>query len=312
MKKIIKTFLFFMVAFSIGSCQPPASPTPPDYKDNEAQDKKNREKIIQTIRDSYSGPTCTELDNKNQEDCEEICRELYKRTRDRKDCEKLEVDLIEDLEKMYKNLKEADELSDIAPSLFKAYLNISILGLKNIAEKFSLIEAERFLLWVIKNQKLGTIFRDKDSKNEVLEVIFETISNYETDNDDSDLHKPFIKRLDGDELMEIAIISDNVEVVEWLMDFINDKETCDDQDTKNCFAVYCKIGSNLNKDTRKNWLNYDVFIRYIKDIIDKKVNSKDARSSNNEKYNARGWDDSSIDGLNDIKDWVDDLCYGLT
>ena len=319
MNKKLK-ILLLMIVFSIGACNPPVSPPLPDesvrtsedYEERKRSDK-DREDVIERERKNYSGDTCEELTGRDQKDCEEMCKDMYITRGDRQDCEELESDLIEDLHEAYEFLKEADDLENVSSNLFEVYLNISISGLENIIRRYKSNEAEDFLSWLLNNTEVAKIFRKEDDDFAMLEAVFKKFDgNYSNSN----IHNNFIERLDGDHLMEIAITNDDEIFVEWFMEYINEKNNdCDrDTETKNCFEVYCKIGDRLDKDIREDWLDYEEFEDYISEIIEEKVNSRDADSSDNEKYNASGWryGRSYIEDLSDIgDDWVAELCHDL-
>jgi len=143
----------------------------------------------------------------------------------------------------------------------------------------------------------------------LLESLFKSFDdNYNRGN----IYDTFTKNLDGDDIMEIAILEGD-EVVEWFMDFINEKnKACeDDTETRACFKVYCKIGDELDEDTRDDWSDIDEFEDYLEDIIDEKVNSRQGEGTNR---NSTGWiyGNKNIEGLNDLSnDWVRELCHGL-
>lgn len=326
MNKALKTLLFLIAVFSIGACSPPINPNPAaqperdvrteeEYEERKRRDE-DRNDIIQRERDRYSGQTCEELDRgddrRAKDDCEEKCEDMYFTRGDRHDCEELEVSFIEDLFEVYENLKDADDLEDISINLFEAYLNISISGLEKVINRYSSKESEDFLIWLIDNTDALRIFEKEDRGYEALESLFQ---QFDSDYNEDTLYTTFTERLDGNELMQIAIFNRDKTALEWFMDYINDKNpACDgDQETKDCFEIYCKIGAEIDRDARDEWLKFEEFENYIDDIIDERVNSRNADSGDRDKYNSSGWryGRTYIQDLNDVDDWVDELCHDL-
>ena len=321
MNKVLKTLLFSIVAFSIGACSPPNTQpegnvrTEEEYEERKRRDE-DRNDIIQRERSRYSGQTCEELDRgddrRAKDDCEEKCEDMYITRGDRRDCEELEVSFIEDLFEVYESLEDANDLEDLNINLFEAYLNISISGLEKVINRYSSKESEDFLIWLVENTDALRIFEKEDRDYKALESLFE---QFDSDYNKNTLYTTFTEKLDGDELMQIAIYSGDSAIVEWFMDYINDKNpACDDDpETIGCFEIYCKIGAEIDRDARDDWLDFEKFEDYIEEIIDERVNSRDADSGDREKYNSSGWryGRTDIQDLSDIDDWVDELCHGI-
>ena len=222
------------------------------------------------------------------------------------------MSFIEDLFEIYENLEEANDLKDINIKLFEVHLNISISGLEKVINRYSSKESENFLIWLIENADALTIFEKEDRGYEALESLFQ---QFDSDYNEDTLYTAFTEKLDGDELMQIAIFNRDNTVLEWFMDYINEKNpACDkDPETRDCFEIYCKIGVEIDRDARDDWLKFEEFEDYIERIINERVNSRDADSSDSEKYNSSGWryGRSYIKNITDLDDWVDDLCHGI-
>ena len=332
MTNLSKTLLFLSFTFTLVACkptpviiqEPPQNKTTHGNKDDNYYNtiKRNdtdRADVLKDIRDRYSGSTCDELDRKDSDKrtCEKQCDDMYQTRTARKDCEELEVSLIEDLFDLFEILEEADDLDELKVldySLFDVYLNVSISGLVKIADRYSENEAEDFLLWVLENELVLDIFRKEDKEHDIFESI---LAKFDSQYNTANLNTTFTKKLKGSELMQIAIQNEESSMHAWFLDFINEKnEACDDDtETKDCFQIYCRIGDELDKDDKGDWSEFPEFEDYLKEIISDKVNSKHADSSDGEKYNRTGWSYGrhGIEDLGDLSDdWVNDLCHGLT
>lgn len=317
MRLILKGFFLSVGAVFIIACQPaPDKPvrTEKEYNDKIDRDE-DRDNVIKDTRTRYKGQTCEDLSGREQDDCEDICKEIYPNSKTRRECEELEVRLIEDLEEIHEILEDADddELQNIDAELFDAYLNIDIAGLDDIIDDYSSKDAENFLFWLIDNEDIAEIFRDEDDDYETLENVFENLDSSYSSNA---VWNVFNEDIDGEDLIEL-ILDTSDEVVEWFMDFINETDSnCrSDTETQACFYVYCRIGDILSGDDVDDWLKYEEFEEYLEDIIDEKIN---ATNGTGDDKNADGWthgnkreDRDNIEELDDLDDnWVEELCEG--
>ena len=325
MNSTIKRIFLGVVIFLTGACFGPQNTIVPNPADLEQKQKRfddkrerdtDRDDVIRNTRSKYSGTACEDLTGRDQDDCEEICKDIYSGDRGaRRECEELPEDLIEALEEVYELLEDAneDDFAGIDAELFDTYLNIGISGLEEIIEDYSNKDAEEFLYWLIEDEEIGEIFRKEDDDYQALESVFEQLtSNYDVEK----VWEVFDEDIDGDELIELVINSSD-EVIDWFMDYINDQNSACDEDTesKDCFEVYCRIGDIINRSDRDDWLRNETFEDYIEDIINEGTNS-DNRGDQDQR--GTGWTYGSdksagefeeLDNLSD--DWVDDLCGGL-
>ena len=330
LSKII--FLSIAGIFLAGACSPKPKPvvlektirTDKEYDRLKKKKREKRKNIIEKIREKYDGPTCNEAKGKIKTKCEKICKEIYKRFKDRQDCEELEVDLIDELEEVYEILEDAKEigsnsLNEIDSEVFETYISISISSLDRIIKNYSKNKARNFLYWLIKDEEIAEIFRDEDDEYNTLEEVLKKInSTYKRDT--NEIHKIFEEKIEeGDNLIELIVDSSD-KTIELFMDFINKKnpECKENTETRLCFVgVYCRIGNILDSDERDNWLSSESFTDYLKKIIQKKVNSQEAskdtdngNTQDESKFNDKGWSADEIEDIGDIEDWFDDLCLG--
>ena len=151
-----------------------------DYEQRRRNQNTDRDDIIRETKKQYSGEDiCEDLDKRDRKDCERICSDIYRRRGDKKECEELKVDLIEDLEKLYKALKyrDSNNFEDIAPELFDTYLNVGLSGFTDIIKNYSSKEAKEFLLWLIENPDISNIFIKEDDDYKILIKLFKAIDS---------------------------------------------------------------------------------------------------------------------------------------
>ena len=278
------------------------------YKERRSNDE-DRDDVIRNSRRRYSGNTC-EDEGKNH-DCVDQCRDIYSRRSDKDDCEELSVAQIERLVEIHELLEDPDEddLPSIDPEDFDVYLNISIEPLDKFVGKYSTNEAKEFMVWLIDDENAFNIFQKEDDEYETLQGLLGGISSGDVRNDN--IYKPFIAKIEsGYRLMEFAVDSGDEDVIEWFMDYIFEKNSnCErDEITTACFTLYCKIGKEMDRDYRDDWLRFDNFQEYIDEIISDGINN-DGGSNSGTYY----WGSASnkYEDTGDIDDWYDDLCSGL-
>ena len=315
----------------IASCVPPSGPSSPGvnisdkddpYYDERKRRDDDRKDVLERSRTRRSGNICEEEDRNHE--CKDLCKEIYGRVGDKKDCEELTVAQIDALFTLYELLESPDEddLVDVEAEDFDVYLNVSIASLEDlIDDEWNSRESKEFLYWLINNEDAATVFEKEDDDYDTLTALLKNINSFST----AEIWEPFTTKIEDDKLMEVAIDSGNEMVVEWFMDYIEDKsDDCRrEMVSLGCFEVYCKIGDGIDEDFMEEWLSYGDFESYIDDIIDEGVNSNDATvaggdsSNDNPAGGGTSWDygdgDGKFEDIGDISDdWVADLCTDLT
>ena len=305
-----------LLAF-IAGCVPGGPGVNMDYYDARKSQDEDRDRVLEDSRRRRSGNVCEEEDRDHE--CKNLCKEMYGRVGDRKDCEKLTVTQIVALFDLYELLEEPDEddLVDVEVEDFDVYLNVSIASLEDlIDDEWTSRESKEFLYWLINNEEIALVFEKEDDDYKTLTALLKKIDNFNSD----DIWEPFTTKIEDDKLMAVAIDSGNEMVVEWFMDYIEDKnnECRNEMVSLGCFEVYCKIGDGIDEDFMEDWLSYGDFESYIDDIIGKGVNSNNpALAGGDSTPNATGWTygdgEGKFEDVGDIDDnWVEELCAGLT
>ena len=293
--------------------------TETEYKKRRKQDP-DRDKVISNIRKQYSGDVCENLDIGFPYNCQDICSYIYRDKGDKKECEKLEVTLIEDLEEVYEALDEGDEddFEDIDRELLDVYLNVGISGLDNIIKGYSIRKAEDFLLWLIEDYSNSDIFIKEDDDYKTLITLFEAIdSSYKKKTEIWTIFEERISR--SYTLMELVIDSGSKELMSWFLSYINNVNPACYNDTKSaaCFKVYCKIGNVLEDDEQGIWHeDFEDFQDYLNGIISEGTNGANWRPAKIRPETGADADD--VENLDDLlkeqgsnDTWVDALCETL-
>ena len=316
-KWVIPVILFSFIT----SCSPTQLDMLDERSDEYYEERKRRDDdrraVLNFSRIRRSGRLCKD-EGKNHE-CYDWCKEIYRTLGDKKDCvEELTVSQIEKIFELYELLEDpnASDLIKVEPEDFDVYLNISIRSLEDLIDRWNERESKEFLYWLLNNKNLAKIFEKEDKDHDTFTALLQNIKSFNY----NEIHKPFIAKIENGRLMEVAIDSGNEKTMEWFIDYIEDKnEACRDETvSKDCFAVYCKIGEGLDNDHVEKWLDeFNEFESYIKIIIEDGVNAVNPTTASGKAVNSgTGWTYGRGNGqYRDIKDitsdWVKDLCGGL-
>ena len=277
----------------------------------------DRDSILQASKMRKNGDICEKEDDRD-EPCKEQCDEMYKRKKDREDCEELTVNQITALFELYEILEEpdVDDLQEVEVEDFDVFLNVSMAVMEDLIDDWNSREAKDFLYWVVSNEEVAVVFEKEDYDYNALTDLLKKISRFRY----SEIYTPFITKIEGGRLMEVAIDSRSEKVIEWFMEYIEDKNSsCQDETvSRDCFSIYCRIGKKIDTDSMENWLDYKEFESYIEDIVEKKINANNSDDSNySNRGDGNGWQygrgEGQFEEIGDITDdWVKDLCGGLT
>ena len=281
--------------------------TPPSRDDDEynrrIREDDDRDEVL---RRRSGGDACEDEDNDH--DCKDQCRDMYRRTDDREDCEELDAEEIEKLFEVHQALEDADDndLRDIDLEDLEAYLNVSIAGFDGLIRNYGTNEAEEVLLWIAQNEDVAETFEDEDDDFKTLEQLLKVLSSFSS----SELERPFTRDIDRRTLFEEAIDARNDTAVDWFLNYIfyTDSDCNNDEEVSpECFTVICEIGDGFqDEDFLRDWLVISSFEDYIDDIIEGGVNAGvDPK-----------WDATAIENPDDLYEdrdntWVSTLCGGL-
>lgn len=293
--------LFSCVAPTPTIIQAPPTPAPrPPRVDHD------REEIIaEYVRKQKDRETCSDDD-----DCEDICKDIYVSRKNREDCEDLSIDQVKRLEFVHEALEDADydDLAEVSSEELDVYVNIDISPLESISKKWKKSDAEVILEWIASSPEIAKVFEKEDDDYGVLSEILEALGS-SGNSVPAKLGLGLQQDLEeGSTVFEVAIDEENVELLEWLHDFIEDKSVtvksyncaADQIETKDCIKLYCALSKSLDDDIGEELLDFDYFENYIDNIIDNKVNRI-------------GWKDNdggkNIEDIGDLQGaWWNNLC----
>ena len=132
-------------------------------------------------RIEYSGPSCQgikhEDDNERYEQCINTCKEVY--GRDSRDCEKLPLTLISDLDDLFKVMTHIrlgnDGLRGVSDFQFGVMIDISLEPARTLISIWSVREVTEFLLWTAKTPSVALALVEHDKQSDILRDAFEKL-----------------------------------------------------------------------------------------------------------------------------------------
>lgn len=264
-----------------------------------------------TSRDTSSNRDRDRGDCSDEKDCEEICEDIYEARSAQKDCEELSVSEVEDLEEVYKALKDPDfedELEALDLDSLKTYINIDeAKQLHEFADDWSSRDVKEILEWIASSEEVTSIFKDADEETggsygdfKIEALNKKNVPEKVSANDDYDLIINMLGKIDGkigDALVssasyffEKAIEEDNEELLKWVHDLIDEQgagvligkkargaaiaNTCYQGrlDHPSCLKLYCSIAKKMDDDLATDLLEIDYFRSYIEEVIEDEIN----------------------------------------
>ncbi|MGI9548388.1 MAG: hypothetical protein ACR2M7_00180, partial [Bdellovibrionales bacterium] len=131
--------------------RPPPAPKPPSYYDDRRDRDRDRDRVISDARDRGKRDKSPECEG--DDDCEDICSDIYRSRADKNDCEELSVAQVERLEEASEAFEDPDldDLEELDLVDVEVYLNISIEPLHKLMEKYRSREGKHFLNWIAQN-----------------------------------------------------------------------------------------------------------------------------------------------------------------
>ena len=261
-------------------------------RDDEDYDRRrdrdpDRDDVIDRSRKRHTGGA----ECKGDDDCEEMCDDIYDRRRDREDCEDLSARQVELLKDIYELLEDpdSDDLESIDLKDLDVLINISIEPLDDRVGKYSRREAKEMLIWIASSSEVASLFEKEDDDFKILKKLLGEIKS-----DDFDALKASIDG--GDNFMEIAVEEGNEEAGEWIHEFMEEEVCSGDIESASCLEKYCELGDSMNDRSAEDMLDFEYFEEYLEDIIEEEINKGE-------------WSSEDFEDLDDLNgDWWEDLC----
>ena len=131
----------------------------------------------------YDGPSCDdeEEDKKDigDESCEEVCDRLFDQESSK--CERLALELIEDLAKLFKDMSRVGNEENLSRSVnsfeFGVMIDIDVAPVLNLIEEWNERETAEFLIWTAKTSAITLSLEAHDTEHKILKSAFEKVSD---------------------------------------------------------------------------------------------------------------------------------------
>ena len=283
---------------------------PDEYYEQRRERDTDRDEVINRAITRDRGPRC-----EGDDDCEDLCDDIYNTRNDRDDCEELSVSQVERLSELHEFIEDPDfdDLQDIDFRDFDVYLNISIEPLEKEIRGYNSREAKDFLSWLVLDEKITKIFEKEDNEYAVFQKILEEAKG---DGLENKLEKQLLalqENLEGRQtFLDIASNEANEVALDMVHDYMQDVQCEGDLETVSCLKKYCAIGDAM--DEPDDLLKYRYFENYIEDIIDEQIGCNKPRVNDvNENTKCMGGSEeitwkTFYEEIDDIGEWNEDLC----
>ena len=253
---------------------PPKLPFPMADHFYEKRNRKgfDRQSVSERSRKRYGGPKC-EWD----EDCEDICKDIYNRRSVRDDCMELPVKQVEKLEEIYETFENPsdNDLASIDSVDFETFVEIDLRPLDTLIGKLSSSEAKRVLAWIADDPDIAEVFQEEDDEYDLLKKLLQNLNpDIKTALNQKIAVREFISATPESEKLSHAessfmeiIIDNNETALDWVHNFFyeecaarNDEEVCIFNDW------YCQVG--LNDDYWDSLLDFEDVEQIVDDLLD--------------------------------------------
>lgn len=104
------------------------------------------------------------------EDCEEICNDIFSSRADRNDCYELPEDLVSDFKELLEATEDGDT-DEIDPGVLHCLLNIDEREFAKAIKKMSRRETENFLVDIVDDDHLAEVLDEEDDEFNILEQL---------------------------------------------------------------------------------------------------------------------------------------------
>ena len=168
------------IAFAFASCKvalpiPPATTVQPRIVVTEPERKTTTSNKRTTTSRRSSGDKC-----EGDDDCEEMCEDLFSSRSKREDCEELDEDIVDGMFTAFNDRNgyledpDEDDLEDIHPDAVENALDIDERVWTDLIKDYSSSQAKRVLYWIATNKEIYDAM-DSSLDEDDLEDIFEQL-----------------------------------------------------------------------------------------------------------------------------------------
>lgn len=270
--EILRVFKVLFIVFLITACS--LSQTPSPTTDSSHKQDQDETKKRDTGRSGYVYQDAKECNKSTK--CKKMCDDIFRSRRNRLECEDLSVATVEQMEDLFKDLKnvDTDDLESLDQDTLKSFLDISLDPLRRIIADLSQIKKKKFLIWFAKDSDSAKlIIAAEEEEFEILTTLFDRIivSPWR--------HSGLLQNVRGTEnFVEVILEEDNEPILEWLHSYFEDTG-CEryrgKHDTYNnrqidlhsfcVFDIYC--GLDINSDAEQKYFDYKFFREVLDEVL---------------------------------------------
>ena len=143
-----------------------------------------RYQVGRYISSDYEGELCQNTEDREQEECQEICNKVYGQDADK--CEVLPVDLIQILDEQFQYLESPQQIRDGEDALhsqldeysFGVMIDVSIEPMLRLIRQWNSREAREFLIWLAQSPGASLGIREHDTEYNIFKQVFGKIVSH--------------------------------------------------------------------------------------------------------------------------------------
>ena len=320
--RYVKFGLFAFMFLWFAGCITQPEPVPEPKKDYEKiiDEDEDRDDVLSEAKKGRvrSSPIC-----EGDDDCEDLCSDIYRSRRERGDCEEFSIAQVERLDEIHDILEDPrlDDLEEIDVSEngdFDVYVNISPEPLEKLIRRYSQREVDDILIWIANYDDVARLFAKEDRDYDILKDLLGELN--------SDEFTALAEGIDGrDSFIDLAVVAGNEEAIDWILDFLDDENSdCsgrEDERKLACLMAFCNLAEEIDDENAEELADFESFDDYLDDVIRGAVNgdtTTTTRDGNDRVVQgnptAGQWDadEDSADYIEDTGDldseWWEDLC----
>ena len=235
----------------------PNNPAPLDTSKKKTTDSDPRKQA--DCQSLGSGGSCA-----GDEDCEDICDDIFNGKRDRDDCEELSIGLVEDFEILIEDLEDGE--TDIDLNTLECLIDIDEEPIADAVRKMSQSEAVDFLIEIVENSDLSDILEAED-EGMVLENLLSRSGNKTL--------KSILGETDEDEnFLYLIGLENNESAFNYLENYVRSECDGKSKTDESCpggeeITAYCIGFLEWDEDNVEDFLDEaDVFADEYEDAVD--------------------------------------------
>ncbi len=202
-------------------------------------------------------------DCEGNEDCEDICDDIFSRRADKKDCYELPEELVSEFEKIIEHTEDGD-IKNIHPADLECLLDIDEREFASAVKKMSRREASEFWLAISEDESLAEILEDEDDEYMILKQLLHKMTGSHTDTE------RFLTRKIEDDKTVLWLAAEGSEPAwDWLDGYVSERCDSSSSSCQEPIDAYCTALLDMRDRDLEDFLSdADLFADEFEDEVE--------------------------------------------